>query len=329
MTTLITGADGYLGSRIAAALGDEPIAAALGDGPIVPIRLRDPDPFSNVDPRRVTRVIHTSAVTRFDVDRETAWHVNVAGTARVRQFAARCERLERFVHLSTLYTAGLRTGEIREQRHTDTGFVNHYEWSKWAAEELLLEANSPPVTIVRLPTVIAEDGSGAIGQHNVFHHTLGLFLRGLLTLLPGEPATPLSFATAEFTVAAVLALLDAEPGIYQACSAAIRLDTAIETAFGVFERDEGFRRRMLPRPVPCDRDSFHDLVTAARGLRGGPLGKALRSIAPFAEQLYLPKVFRTDRLRACWPGYREADPVALVESVCHQLIAGRIHAAAH
>lgn len=320
MTTLITGAGGYLGSRLVAALGDEPILA---------VRLRDPEPFSHVDPRRITRIIHTSANTKFNVDRETAERVNVAGTARVLEFAARCDRLERLVYLSTLYTAGRRHGEVREERHTDAGFVNHYEWSKWAGEELLLGRSSPPVTIVRLPTVIAEDDSGTIGQHNVFHHTLRLFFRGLLTLLPGEPATPLSFATAEFTVAAVLALLDAEPGIYQACSRPIRLDTAIETAFAVFERDDGFRRRMLARPLPCDRDSFHDLVTAARGLRGGPLSKALASVAPFAEQLYLPKVFRTDRLRAAWPGYRAADPVALVESVCHHLIAGRVHAAAH
>jgi hypothetical protein len=78
---------------------------------------------------------------------------------------------------------------------------------------------------------------------------------------------------------------------------------------------------MLPRPVPCDLDSFHDLVAAARGLRGGPLHAALAAVAPFAEQLYLPKVFHTDRLRAAWPGYRAPDPMALVESVCANLTA--------
>jgi nucleoside-diphosphate-sugar epimerase len=329
MTTLITGADGYLGSRIAAALPDDELVLAVrrerggfDRGTVVPVDLREQNPFAGVDPRRITRIVHAAAVTRFDVDRNTANQVNVAGTGKVRQFAERCDRLERLVLLSTLYSAGRRRGDVDEVRHDDAGFVNHYEWSKWAAEETLVGF---PATVVRLPTVIADDSSGAIGQYNAFHHTLRLYYYGLLTLLPGDPATPLSFATAAFTVGAVTALLDAEPGIYHACPGPISLGATVDTAFTVFERDARFRRRMLPRPITCDRDSFRDLVSAARGLRGGPIEAAMGSVAPFAEQLYLPKSFRTDRLRAAWPGYRATDPVALVESVCANLIARKFH----
>jgi nucleoside-diphosphate-sugar epimerase len=343
MATMITGADGYLGRRIAAALPGEDLilavrcanAAALARkrarlgasdrAVVVPVDLRDHNPLAELDPRPITRIIHTAAVTRFDVDRDTARQVNVAGTAQVRQFAERCGRLERLVLLSTLYTAGRRRGEVDEVRHTDAGFVNYYEWSKWAAEECLLDPPGLPATVVRLPTVISEDDKGAIGQYNAFHHTLRLYFYGLLTLLPGEPATPLSLATADFTVGAVTALLDAQPGIYHACPGPVSLGTTVDTAFTVFARDLGFRRRMLPHPIPCDRESFHDMVAAARRLRGGPLQAALASVAPFAEQLYLPKVFHTDRLRAAWPGYRAPDPVALVESVCTNLIARRTH----
>ena len=344
MTTLITGADGYLGRRIAAALPGEELILAVrcadatelarkrarlgADGrrvAMAPVDLRDPDPLAKVDPRRITRIIHAAAVTRFDVDRDTARRVNVTGTARIREFAERCGRLGRLVLLSTLYTAGRRRGEVYEVRHDDAGFVNHYEWSKWAAEECVLDSAGLPVTVVRLPTVISEDDHGAIGQYNAFHHTLRLYYYGLLTLLPGEPATPLTLATADFTVGAVTALLDAEPGIYHAGPDPVPLGTTVDTAFAVFARDAGFRRRMLPRPIPCDRDSFHDMVAAARRMRGGPLQAALASVAPFAEQLYLPKVFRSDRLRAAWPGYRAPDPVDLVESVCTNLIARRTH----
>jgi nucleoside-diphosphate-sugar epimerase len=343
MTTLVTGADGYLGRRIAAALSNEDLVLTvrcadaaelarkrerLGAGgrvTVVPADLRHRDALAEVDPRRVNRIVHAAAVTRFDVDRDTARQVNVAGTARVRELAERCGRLDRLVLLSTLYTAGRRQGEVRETRHTDAGFVNHYEWSKWAAEEQVLDRPDLPVTVVRLPTVVADDDRGAIGQYNAFHHTLRLYHAGLLTLLPGEPATPLSLATADFVVGAVTALLGAEPGVYHACADPVPLGTTVDTAFTVFARDAGFRRRMLPRPVPCDLDSFHDLVAAARGLRGGPLHTALSAVAPFAEQLYLPKVFRTDRLRAAWPGYRAPDPVALVESVCANLTARSTH----
>jgi nucleoside-diphosphate-sugar epimerase len=345
MTTLITGADGYLGRRIAAALaGDQLIltvragdAAALarkravlarvlpaGRFTVVPADLRDPAALATVDSGRITRIVHAAAVTRFSVDRDTAASVNLAGTARVRALAERCPNLDRLLVLSTLYTAGRRQGEVPEERHTGrAGFVNHYEWSKWAAEEQVLDAPSLPVTVVRLPTVVADDDTGTVGQHNAFHHTLRLYYYGLLTLLPGDPATPLSLATAAFTVDAVTALLAADPGIYHASPDPVPLGTAVDTVFTAFERDPAFQRRMLPRPVHCDRDSFHDLVAAAQRLRGGPIHTALASVAPFAEQLYLPKVFGTDRFRAAWSGDLRADPVVLIESVCSRLVATR------
>ncbi|MEV0458760.1 SDR family oxidoreductase [Catellatospora methionotrophica] len=338
MTTLITGADGYLGRRIAAALRGEDLVLAVrcadpaeldrkrarladvADAPVVPVDLRDADPFAQVDPRRITRIVHAAAVIRFDVSRDTAERVNVAGTARVREFAQRCDRLDRLMLLSTLYSAGRRRGQVGETRHDDSGFVNHYEWSKWAAEECLLDRPELPVSVVRLPTLIAEDAAGAVAQYNAFHHTMRLYYSGLLTLLPGDPATPLSLASAAFTVDAVTALLAAPTGIYQVCPGPVTLGAAIDTAFAVFEQDPGFRRRMLPRPVPCDPASFRDLAQAAQRLRGGPLQPALASVTPFAEQLYLPKHFLTDRLRAAWPGYRTQDAVALVAAACTDLI---------
>jgi nucleoside-diphosphate-sugar epimerase len=284
--------------------------------------------LAEVDPGRITRIIHAAAVTRFDVSRETARRVNVDGTAHVRAFAERCRRLDRLVLLSTLYAAGRREGPVPEVRLDDAGFVNHYEWSKWTAEERLLEPPGLPVTVIRLPTVIADDPTGAIGQYNAFHHTLRLYGHGLLTLLPGDPATPLSLAPASFTVAAVTALLGAEPGIYHACASPVTLGTVVATAFAAFARDDAFRRRMLPPPVPCDLASFRAMAAAVRGLRGGPLPAAFASVAPFAEQLYRPKDFRCDRLRAAWPAYRAPDPVALVGSVSANLIARRTHVAA-
>jgi nucleoside-diphosphate-sugar epimerase len=344
MSVLITGADGYLGSRIAAALAgrDELVLAVrAGDGAelarkrarlaaafgrhttVVPWELRELGTPAGLDPRGITRIVHAAAVTRFNVDRDTAERVNATGTARVRELAERCDRLERLLLLSTLYTAGRHTGDVAEVRHADTGFVNHYEWSKWAAEEWLLDRPTVPVTIARLPTVVADDAGGEVGQHNAFHNTLKLYYYGLLTMVPGEPGTPLSLATARFTVDAVTVLLDAAPGIYHVCPGPVPLGVAVDTAFTAFERDPAFRRRMLPRPIHCDRDSFRDLVGAAAGLRGGPIEEAIASVAPFAEQLYLPKVFHTERLRAAWPGYRALDPVPLIESVCRRLVASR------
>jgi nucleoside-diphosphate-sugar epimerase len=327
MTTLITGANGYLGARLATTLadrGEELMLTVRAAGTVVQADLRDPAAFDQVDPRRITRIVHTAAITRFDVTAEDARQVNVAGTARVRDFAARCPNLRRLVVLSTLYSAGRQTGEIAERRHPDHGFVNHYEWSKWAAEEEALAA--PQTLVLRLPTVIADDRTGRVGRHNAFHHTLRLYFHGLLSLLPGDPSTQLPVATADWVTEAVVALLDAAPGIYQLNAGAVSLADAVDLAFAVFEDNPAFRRRMLARPVGCDLDSFRELASAARGLRGGPIEAALRTVAPFAEQLYHPKTFRTDRLDAAWPPERRPgtpDPRALVEATVTDLIGSR------
>jgi nucleoside-diphosphate-sugar epimerase len=354
-TTLITGADGYIGRRVAAALlsaGDDRLVLTLraaGDGefadkrarleralpPAAPSRvsfvaadLARAGALDQVDPRPVTRIVHAAAVTRFNVERDLARRVNVAGTMRLTAFAARCARLRRLALLSTLYSAGLRSGEIPERPHDDAGFANHYEWSKWAAEETVLAARGLPVSVLRLPTVIADGDDGQVSQYNAFHNTLKLYFYGLLSLLPGLASTPLSLATAAFTTAAVTRLLDpgAPDGIYHVCpdpAGTARLDELITTAFGVFERDQRFRRRQVLRPAYCDKESFNDLVTAASKFHGGLIQESLGSVAPFGIQLYLPKTFRNDALRAAWPGYQAPDPVALVAAVAERLVASR------
>ena len=314
MTTLLTGASGYLGGRLAAALDDDLIL--LARTPDGAHDLTDPAALTAIDPAQITRIVHAAAVTRFNVDRNTARRVNLEGTIRVAEFAERCPRLERFIYVSTLYVAGRHTGNIPEEPLADLGFVNHYEWSKHAAETALLERDLPR-QILRLPTLIADDDTGrSVGQHNAFHNTLKLYYYGLLPLVPGDLDTPLAVASAEYTVRA---MLEAPDPITHACPApgdTMTLGELIDVAFNVFEKDEAFRRRMLLRPLSCDQASFQDLVQVADGFRRGPINQALGAVAPFAEQLYLPKVFRA-------PHARPVDTRRLVENVCATLVESR------
>ncbi len=354
MGILITGADGYLGRRAVSALlettGDEFVLAvraadaaelaakrdrldaelgqvAVGRVTVVGADLTRDDALAEVDPRRVTAIVHAAAVTRFSVDRETAQRVNVDGTVRLARFARRCPDLRRFTLLSTLYTAGRHTGDVPERRHEDAGFVNFYEWSKWRAEQHLFDSGLP-LSVLRLPTVIAEGDGGTVAQYNAFHNTLKLFYYGLLSLMPGEPSTPLALGTAAFTSAAVAHLVRPEvpAGIYHVTpdpAQTLTLGQLIDLTFDVYERDENFRRRNLMRPIYCDRQSFDDMVDIARRLKGGPIEQAVASVAPFGTQLYLHKTFRNEALRAAWPGYAAPDPLALADAVCDHLVASR------
>jgi nucleoside-diphosphate-sugar epimerase len=355
-TTLITGADGYLGRRVAHALlagSDDHLLlavragnraefaakrerlehefAALGSRRITMIAadLRREDALRDVDPAPVTHIVHAAAVTRFNVGRDEALAVNVGGTQRVAQFATACGNLQRLTALSTLYAAGRRQGDIFENRHDDVGFVNNYEWSKWAAEERIWQAYPDlPCLILRLSTVIADDDTGQVSQHNAFHNTLKLYYYGLLSLVPGDPATPINLATAEFTIAAIMQLL--EPGVpcgvYHVCpgpEAVPTLSNVIDVVMATFERDSSYARRKLLRPVFCDQASFDDLVDASSGVRHGPIHEAVTSVSPFATQLFLPKVFRNDALRAVWPTYKAPDPIALITTTVTCLVASR------
>src|SRR6266705_64776 len=89
-------------------------------------------PFESIDPKEIRCIIHSAAVTRFNVDLETSQKVNIEGAEKLFRFAARCPSLEALGLLSTVYASGLRAGAIEEEPLDESkGFANHYERSKW------------------------------------------------------------------------------------------------------------------------------------------------------------------------------------------------------
>jgi len=348
---LLTGAGGYLGSRLARHYLDTTdmelvlpvrsagraaeIEADLGPQPVGRVAFVDgdlgrPDPFAGIDAdrrRRITSVIHAAAVTRFNVDKALARAVNVDGTAAVIDLARHCPRLESFAQVSTVYATGLRAGPILEERADDAaGFANAYEWSKWAAEELVVAADDLPWRILRVATVVADDASGAVTQHNAFHETLKLCFYGLLSLVPGRADTPLYLVSGRFVVGAVARL--AEPavagGVYHLShdrAGAIVLDHLLTLAFESFDTTEEFRRKRIMRPLLADRESFDLLVAGVSPVAGGLVTQALANVAPFARQLYVDKQLDTTRLRlALGTVAGSADAAALVAATCRRLV---------
>lgn len=342
MTVVITGAAGYLGGLTAAALREHG-----GYGDVLPLGraeadLTVPGALDAIPAGGITHIVHAAAVTKFAVDKATAQAVNIGGTEQVIEFARRCPDLERVVLLSTLYTAGLASGDIAEEpagiveepggTAGEAGgpadvvrFANYYEWSKHAAERLVLDCGLP-ATIARVPTIIADDDSGRVSQYNAVHNTLKLLYYGLLSLMPGNPDVPVALGTGDFTVTALMALIDAEPGVYHVCpelEQTPRLGQIIDLMFTVFEQDSAFIRRHILRPLLVDETAFADLIAGLRTLPHGPVLDALESVSPFSAQLYRPKVFGNTRLRKAWPGYRAPDPAVLVPETAGYLVRTR------
>jgi nucleoside-diphosphate-sugar epimerase len=329
---LVTGAGGYVGGLVARryrAAGAEVLAhgRAAGD-------LAGPDPFSGVSAdqrRRITSIVHSAAITRFDVEREAAQAVNVEPVDKVVALARDCPRLEGLGILSTVYSTGLRGGPVTEQLYDgEAGFANDYEWSKWAAEQRVAEAGGDlPWRVLRVATVVADDDSGAVTQHNAFHETLKLWFHGLLPLVPGDAGSHLYLVTGDFVADAVVRVLErGRPGgVYHLAHAAadsLTLGEAIDVVSGAFEAVEGYRRRRVPRPLLGDRETFDLLASGVDAFGGGMVRQSLRSVVPFARQLFVDKELDNTALRqVLGDAYRAPDPATLVQRTCEWLVATR------
>ena len=350
---LITGADGYLGSRIAqvCAVGEQrPVIAwmraagarefeqkrdrflaAMGDGAVLARccygDLTQPDPFSAIDPAEVGAIIHAAAVTRFNVERELAAAVNVEGARKLFDFASRCRALEALGVLGTVYSSGLKAGDIEETRHDGNhGFANHYEWSKWQCEELLASRYGHlPWRLFRVATVVAEDERGRVVQHNAVHNTLKLLYYGLISLVPGSPETPLYFVTADFVARSVLELMrdGSDHTIYHVAhrrEESLCLDDLLEVAWRAFHESPDFARRRVLRPLYADARSFDLLAEGISGFGGQVLAQALASMTPFARQLYVGKSIHNRNLVAARSPFLAPDPRELARKACTNLL---------
>jgi nucleoside-diphosphate-sugar epimerase len=287
-------------------------------------------PFHTVAPEEVGSIIHTAAVTRFNVDADTADQVNLAGTEKLLTFAARCPALRGLGLLSTVYASGLQAGRIAEAACSgQTGFANHYERSKWAAETALLSRFAHlPWRIFRVATVIADDDSGQVTQHNAFHHTLKLCFYGLLSLIPGLPRTPLYLVTGRFVADAVLALMQHAPlrtiyHVTHAREASLCLGELIDVAFETFQQEADFVQRRILRPLYADAETFDLLVQGVTAAAGGVVQQAVGSVAPFAPQLFIDKTILNPHLVAHLASYQAPDAQQLVRNTCRYLVQTR------
>lgn len=362
-TILITGADGYLGGHIGRALLTSTDAKLL-----LWIRARDRDqflsrrdrlertllarpgrlqivggelsadrPFDGIPQADVDLIIHTAGATRFNLELENARNINVDGSRKLMRFAAGCPRLERVLFLSSVYASGLAPGPVAEgPLCSGRRFANHYEWSKWAAENCALEEFPElPSQILRVATVMADDETGRVSRRNALHNTLKLFHGGLLPMVPGDPTTPVYLVTAQFVADAATRLLERSISDTRIVHVAHRRENSlslaelVDIAFQTFCEDARFRMRRVLKPLLCDLETFRLLVKGVENFSSRVLHQALASVQPFAPQLFVPKDVMNARLVSALDGYRAPDPTDLFRSICRDLLRTRWRRISH
>jgi nucleoside-diphosphate-sugar epimerase len=96
-------------------------------------------------------VWHLAAIYDLAVKAEVAWDVNVEGTRQVNEFVRSHPSIARYMYFSTAYVAGKREGLLLEtELIPPDAFKNHYEETKFVAEQLVEELKADvSVTIIR------------------------------------------------------------------------------------------------------------------------------------------------------------------------------------
>src|SRR6478752_9598064 len=243
----LTGATGFLGMEVLARLvekGDRDVVALVraADSEAATERLhgvmaklwRDPSPYHDrvravagdvTSPglgmdraeraeiaEEVTAVMHCAASISFDLPLDEARTINVEGTREIIGFARQaksCGRLDRFVHVSTAYVAGITKGTFRE-RQLDAGqeFRNTYEQTKWEAEHVVNDASDLDPVIARPSIVMGESGSGWTPAFNVLYWPIRAFSRGLFAEVPARPEALVDVVPVDYVADALVHMLE-------------------------------------------------------------------------------------------------------------------------
>ncbi len=161
--------------------------------------------------RGLTHVIHAAAELKLEGDLEELRRINVGGTASLLELARRAHQdhdFQRFAHVSTAYVAGCRTGEVAEEDFSEAyGFCNAYEQTKFEGERLVRQAMPDlPVSVFRPGMVVGDSLTGEIQAFNTVYVPLRLYLTGRLRLIPAKPDMPLNIVPVDYVAGAIARL---------------------------------------------------------------------------------------------------------------------------
>ncbi len=151
----------------------------------------------------VSTVIHAAAQVSLQKEEEELRKTNVEGTGKVIAFAESLKHLNRFVFISTAYTAGTRTGTILESDLPSESFSTLYEKSK-ADAEMLVRNSHLPYTICRPGMIAGNSKTGWTRNFNTIYYLLKLILLKKLPVIPADANMGLNVIPADYAAGAVM-----------------------------------------------------------------------------------------------------------------------------
>ena len=138
----------------------------------------------------ITHIIHSAAMTKFDLTLAEARSINCTGTKNVMDFARQAleiGKLIKIAHISTAFVSGSRAGIIYEDElEFKQHFSNTYEQSKFESKQMIRKFYSDlPIIIFRPSIIVGHSKTGETTNFNVLYYPLKLLYRGYLRIIPG------------------------------------------------------------------------------------------------------------------------------------------------
>jgi long-chain acyl-CoA synthetase len=155
-----------------------------------------------------TRVIHCAATVRFDHTLDEARRINVEGTRRVLDFAGEARKLRSLAYVGTAYVAGEREDLVRESELAiGQRYRNTYEQTKAEAEALVRSRlESLPGVILRPSIIVGDSQTGVTSSFKMMYWPLKIYARRLWRTVPGYPDAVLDIVPVDFVATAVARL---------------------------------------------------------------------------------------------------------------------------
>ncbi|MBO7702236.1 MAG: AMP-binding protein [Eggerthellaceae bacterium] len=279
--------------------------------------------------RSVTHIVHAAAEIGVNETARRFGEVNVDGTCNALLFAGACVRagkLQRFVHVSTAYVAGVREGVVREDELIDSGFNSLYEQSKYGAEQLVRDAMARiPACVVRPAQIVGDSETGFAATFNTLYYPLKLYLKGKLPVVPVPARQKLNMVPVDFVANMVVrALVDpcAAGKTYHAVIPAEFQPTVGEMlafvrawAKGNLDYDPG-APLCVPVPLAADAGRRRNMASSSAPKPKG-FAQNMLALAPYFSER---RTYDTENARALmggvWPDWRDYLPRLLAYATC-------------
>jgi len=271
--------------------------------------------------RSVTHIVHAAAEIGVNETARRFGEVNVDGTCNALLFAGACARagkLQRFVHVSTAYVAGVREGVVREDELVDVGFNSLYEQSKYGAEQLVRDAMARiPACIVRPAQIVGDSETGFAATFNTLYYPLKLYLKGKLPVVPVPARQKLNMVPVDYVAQMIVrALVDpraAGKTFHAVIPAGFQPTVGEMLAFvrawakGNLDYDPG-APLCVPVPLAADAGRRRNMAPSGTPKRKGFVQNMLALAPYFSER----RTYDTENARAlmggAWPDWHEYLP---------------------